>query len=365
MKTIAKQTLKSLLLISALLGGAVFASDDNSSNSSDSSSSSESGGDLTLLEHASALINYSAAQAMKKFQYDEKLRLQPAPGTNWSLSAGAVAGANLAGLSLDISNKSLIYSLSGMTSAENITINQTSYPVAQTQATGPLQLYQQMESFFKDGDATNLASFNAAPILQSDNLTTSQITPEQAQNFINMLTNPFPSADEDSTVQAKLKGQQELTGQEMEDLANQLAQYVIISVSTNALSDIIARRTPIAGNEQQQSVMEIMTQFNKQRFANPDWYNMLGTASDAAIAREIAHMQAYQIWLNTITFKNAETQTALLAALVSVMGDMSKTMIETRNQLAAAQAQGKAQSSQLQQQLKDKNLDYQNNNPTD
>lgn len=305
----------------------------------------------TRKQLASALINYEAAARMQDYMLNQQLLFMSAPATIWAIQAGAVVGGSTTSTTaLGISDKSLVYSLGGLTKANKITLHGTDYPIS-TQPTGPLVFYNQLQKFFQTGDATNLANVSIASVMQFDNLSSASVTQDQAQTLVNALVDPFPAID--PAVQLKIKNGQDLSGQDMEALGSKVASYAIVGVSAMALSDIIARRVPSKG--QDKSVMEIMDKASQQRMKDTAWYNDIGAASEPALLREIAHMMAYNQWVAYQQFRVTEQQVALLASLNSVMAKTNVMIDQLNRQLMAAQAQAQSSSAELQQKLNNLN----------
>lgn len=304
-------------------------------------------GDLTRNQQVAALINYEAAARIQEYQYNQQLLFMVAPGSNWALSAGKSVGASdNAKTASNLANTTLANNLGLLTNAKKLTLNGTEFSIVADNS-GPLQYFQQMEGFVKGGDTTNIASIDPSSVILSDNLTKTNppITQTQAQNLINIITNPFPYIDPD--LQSKIKNGSTLTGADMENIANAAAQYAVVGVSVAALSDIVARRLPVSG--QTESVMDIMDKYSGQRFINPDWYTAIGAASDTALLREIAHMEAFKIWLAYEQFRLSEQQLALMASLNAIMAKMNIGIQQFTAQMQTATAQAKASQQQLQQ----------------
>ncbi len=302
--------------------------------------------DLSRNQLAAALINYEAAAKVQEYQYNQQLLFMSAPGSIWAMEAGAVVGGS------DPATAAL-------TMANTTLSNYFNVPVSGGAAStppGPLQYFQQMQTFLKSGNTTNLATINAASILQVDNLakaTPNPITQAQAQGFINILTNPYGNSGGSAAI-LKLRNGGTLSGAEMEQIGTQISQYAIVGVSAGALSDIVARRLP--SGSQTQSVMEIMDQYSQQRFTNPAWYNQIGAASDTALLREITHIMAYNAWAQYEQFRVSEQQLALLASMNTVMANMNTVLGSVTASMQAGQAQSQLSASQLQNQLQNNQL---------
>lgn len=360
MKTTARALGGIALLTTLLATGSAFASPAPAPAPPDRFMSSlppdGSALDYSRKDAVSALINYEAASRMQEYQLNQQLLFMQAPGSVFSIQAGAMIGAtNSAGFALGLSYASLALSMNGLSQASSLKINGDPVPgmAGLSVPAGPLQLYQQMGKFVQSGDLANLAIVNIAPLLQTDNLSDpkSTLTQSQAITLVNMIADPFPYVD--PTILTKIKSNTTLTGADMEAVGSRVASYAIVGVSVTALSDIIARRVP--GNGQTQSVMQIMDNQSQERFTNVQWYNSIGAASEAALLREIAHMMAYNQWVSYEQFRVSEQQLALLASINAVMSKVNVGIQQMNSQMVAGQAQSQAAQQQLQQKLNTQN----------
>lgn len=297
--------------------------------------------DLSMKQAVAALINYEAAEAFRKYQYDQNLLYQVAPGSDWAVSAGVSIGKPvLSSVALGFSNVNLVNHYGLLSGAEKITISGVEVNIQDAAKNAePLNLYDKLKGFFISGDVSNFYLINPGILIHNYNLTKANISSDQAQQAVSILTDPFPAVNED--LRSKLKfGGIGLTGAEKENLVEQVAYGSAMGLTTSAFGDIIARRTPAAGTDQ--SVMEVMANYSKQRFTDPEWYKSLGAASDSAILREIAHMQAYSIWVDYQHFRVSEQQMALLASLNAIMSKMNITMGQLVKELELARSQAQA-----------------------
>jgi hypothetical protein len=210
----------------------------------------------------------------------------------------------------------------------------------------------QFATFFNNGDTSSLVVIDPAQFMQSTNLHTSGLdgpVPTGAngtnvpgatgqgtlpQQMITFTLNPFPNVD--PGLASRISGGT-TTPADQETIVNNLIANAIVSVSVNAFSDIVARRLP--GPNSPASMMDIMDMYSTQRFTNPAWYGQIASASDTALLRELAHMQAYNIWLQYQQFRVQEQQTALLATMNSVLAKMNNSLNALNAQMANAAAQ--------------------------
>ncbi|MFI4938346.1 MAG: hypothetical protein ACHQJ6_07555 [Candidatus Berkiellales bacterium] len=352
MKRHIKQTLNGMLLLVAMSPGLVFADSSNSDivqaikdmNTNLGGILNNQVGDVTRTQLAAALINYEAAARVQDFQYNQQLLFMQAPGAPWALAAGSVVGAsNTATAALQLSNAALVASVGALSTATTVTLHgqQFNTPNSQGSVSGPSGFYQKMAGFVTSGDPTSLTAINAAAILQTDNLTKAGMSTTDAQNFITAITNPFPIYNPILITNIK---NNTLQGTDIEALGTQLAEYAVIGISSSALADIAARRLPAAG--QTASVMDVMDTYSSQRFSGPNsqaWANFVGAASDTALLREIAHMMAFNTWMQYQQFRVSEQQLALQASMNAVLGKLNvyldqinAAMVLAKQQAAAA-----------------------------
>lgn len=358
-----KRALCNLLLLSALLSPVMSMAQEQGGQQSGQGGQGQSG-DITNTEMVTALINYLAKESIQRYGYEEQKLFQVAPGSLWASKAGGEAGAmNFEKLALDIMNRSMINSLAPLSSQKQITVGEVTVDSETAPASGALELYRSMSGFFTEGDTTNLKSINAGALLQATNLTDAGYTPEESQNLVNMLVNPFPAQNPDIT--AKLRSGTKLDGSQMEELGGMLAQYAAFGVSANAWADIVARRTPAAtssdttgtdtttGTIDNKTAMQIMKDTSEKRFTSKEWYAAIGTASETALLREIAQMMAYNQWVQYQQFRMAEQQVSLLASLNAIMAKMNRSIDKMNTEMSKAQAEATLQGDRASRELQE------------
>lgn len=373
----SKQTLGSMLLISALVApGIVFAdapydnivtpavqqlNNDMNAQQMDSTVGQSyvsqiwnyMNKDFSNKDLARALINYQAALQVNEYLYNQQLLWMAAPGSVYAVQAGSAAGQfNVPTLALPISNSSFLSSIGSYSGASNFTGPLA--PSGNAQNSKPLSqgdLYTQLQPFFASGDTSGLVVVNPGLFLETDNLAkfnnNQGISSAQSQQMINIVTNPFPTAP---VLSGSLSNP---SGADQDTLVNGLVGNAILTVSSSALSDIVARRTPQSSSTP--SVIEMMNKYSQQRFTNPDWYSQIATASEPALLRELAHMQAYNTWVQFQQFRLLEQQTALMATMNTVMARLNIGLNQLNAQMAQATAQAKASTATLQQQMNQNN----------
>lgn len=318
--------------------------------------------DFSRQQATAALINFQAGEIFRKYQYDQQLLYQVAPGSDDAITAGVTIGqATLTATALAFNNVNLASHYGVLSAASQINISGTTVSVqTAVQNADPINLYNTMQSFFTQGDISNFNLVNPAVLIYSPNLTKANISSTQAQQIVTILTDPFPTPVPDD-VKAKLAfGGLGLTGSQKENLIEQMGYGAVMGLSTSAFGDIVARRTPATSGGN--SVMETMTNYSNQRFTDPEWYKALGASSDSAILRELAHMQAYSIWVQNQQFHVEEQQMALMASMNAMMAKINITMNQMIKQLQLATAQAQTYAAQAQQQTSQANANSNANN---
>src|SRR5690606_15367552 len=81
-----------------------------------------------------------------------------------------------------------------------------------------------------------------------------------------------------------------------------------------------------AEGEGQKTTMELMKQYSNLRFNSPEWYGLIGTASDTALLREIAHLLAYNTWMEKESYRLKEQEVVLLATMNANFAKMLSVM---------------------------------------
>ncbi len=318
-------------------------------------SQSASGSPYTSMDQISAkyvqaLINYDAAARLNAYQYDQQLLFMKAPGSESAIKAGALVGStNVNAAALQISNLSYLSAIAPFSNAKNFTgplAGGTSVTIAPLDK---VKLYDDnFKSFVADGNTAGLTIVNPSQFIQSDNLVKSGLN-TQSQQMIDILTNAPPIIDASLMAQIqKGAGGGDPDGGGKEQIVDALAEYAILSVSKNALADVISIRTPgkdSNGNELPQSAMEALVQFNNEHFGNKEFFTSLSTASPAALARVNAQINSALYDLMLRMYKVQEKQLVLLATMNTMQAKMNMQMDKLNSQIQSAQAQAaKAQS---------------------
>ncbi len=307
--------------------------------------------DMKNSEMVQALLNYMAAASVNQTLYNQELLFMAAPGSVWAVTAGSIVGKTKVGqAALALSNQNFLASVTPYSYSTNITgpLAAPPPPPGSTPSPGLLLTKSAVYDtyfapFVTQGDSNGLTVVNLAQFMQSDNLNTMKITPDQSKQMINLVVNPFPVISQDLTgkITAAKADPSVIDLGAKESIVDGIVENAIVSVSMSALSDIVARRTPgsdPSGGQATVSVMESMDQYSAQRFTNPSWYTQISTASDTALLRELAHMQAYNSWMQFQQFRVQEQQMALLATMNAVLAKMNAGLDRLNVQMAAAEA---------------------------
>lgn len=324
----------------------------------------KSSDNLTREEMTNALINYDAAARMNEYNDNQQLLFMSAPGSSWALSAGQSVGgsggaaASAATLALKQSNRGFLNAMSPFTGkptqvsgVPGLPSSESNIQAEQQRSRSPrASLWNSFTDFFYGGDARGLVPFNPGLFILSDNLKTGPVgnISGRSQEMINNLTNPYPLFAVEAATADNLKKGNPLYfsnnvvgggagGEDQENIMGGVLSSMPFSLSASVLADLVARRTP-SGTEPR-SMIDIMSGYSQQRFSQPDWYQKMGRASDAALLRELAHMQAYTMWLQFQQYKIQEQQTALLASINAMMATMNGSMQQLTVQMQASTAQ--------------------------
>lgn len=309
--------------------------------------------DLSLKQGVTALINFQAAENVKQYNRDQQLLFMTAPGTDDALAAGVVVGgSNNEQRAMDMATKAIIGYYSLMTAEDQITLFGNILDLREvTQQNDAVLMLNKMKTFFTEGNADVITSVNPAALMHTSNLNTIKLSDDDAQKMITLLTNPYPNIDKG--LRRKLKdpaGFLSLNYDDRETVANKMISGAIMGLSTSAFADIVIRRKPSMPDGK--SVMDVMDEYSKQRFVNPDWYKTVGAASEASLLREIAHMQAYSIWVQNQQFRVSEQQMALLASMNAVLAKTDVLLQEMLNEYMTAKKEAEAYKAESEEKLK-------------
>jgi len=189
---------------------------------------------------------------------------------------------------------------------------------------------------------------NMANLLQSE-----VMAQKDADQLIDVITNPFASPLDVASMIDPVSG--EVKREHQEKLAERVVEQAALSVPISALSELAAKRIDQGDNVG--STIQLMAQQSKFRFTNPQWYGAIGSASSEAILREIAHMQAYNIWVQYQQYRMDEQMVALTATLVASQAKLAGALAKMTEQMAMMDNQAKDISSDIKDSFGDQNDD--------
>lgn len=144
-----------------------------------------------------------------------------------------------------------------------------------------------------------------------------------AEEVIRNLTLPFASDNLKDTISNGIP-----KSSDKSYVAKTLAKQAAVTVARNSLNEIYGSRLPENSITPISSIMSIMEQEAGRRFKNSDWYDAVSQSSSEALLRELAHMEAYKLWMDYNRYRQSERMEALLAVLVSQTVDQGSQLSE-------------------------------------
>lgn len=301
-------------------------------------------------EVASALINYWADVSLKEYEFKKELLFMNAPGTEKAIEAGQKIGESVANnYAQELVETNFKKAMGAYWQTE-----EAGTIVAQSVAP-KIQLFIEMMRRMEDS-LGNMNALNIGNILSKD-----RVEKEAAEGFIAYLTNPYPKTDQD--IAAKMKSGAELTVAEKEKFAEKLIESINMAPSVTAFSELFARRiaeqdaegTP--DEEKHKTVMELINEYSKLRFNTPEWYGMIGKASDTALLREMVHLLAYNAWMDQQAFKMKEQEVALLATMNANFTRMYAAMQGLVEQLETLEDDTRKQAWEAEKKIRELKLE--------
>jgi hypothetical protein len=292
----------------------------------------EGGGDG---DGSKAIINYLAETAIREYEMRMESMLLPAPGSISAMETGILV-------------KNYYFDDAAKVFVSDAI--QRGLPIEQPKDYGgKVQLFRMLQAYFKPvssgdsevPDVTQLDKINIATLMQN-----TTVSNEQVKSLLDILTNPFPVP---LNLDALKAGDESYSIQDQQFLAKRAVQQAILSVSLNAFSEIAAKRVPSRasfsdedstddittgdeilptdeGDEVGASMIEALKSESEARFGNPGWYAELGRASNEAILRELAHMEAFRLWVEYLKYRQDEVVVSLLATMVAMNAEMAANM---------------------------------------
>ena len=305
--------------------------------------------------NSSELINYWADVALKEYEFKKELLFMNAPGTEKAIEAGKLIGESIAN---DYAQELVETNFKKSMGAYWPTEDESGLgaPVIVAQSVSPkIQLFIEMMRRMEESPG-NVNSLNLGNILSKD-----RVEKEAAEGFIAYLTNPYPKVDQE--IAAKMKSGTELTVAEKEKVAEKLIESINMAPSVTAFSELFARRiaeqdaegTP--EEEKHKTVMELVNEYSKLRFNTPEWYGMIGKASDTALLREMVHLLAYNTWMDQQAFKMKEQEVALLATMNANFTRMYAAMQGLVEQLETLEDDTRKQAWEAEKKIRELKLE--------
>ena len=190
-------------------------------------------------------------------------------------------------------------------------------------------------------------------LLTNDTLTEDQQLSVWA--YIDNLTNPTPiplpetaftSAELSTEAQGTIAGSplakhfdsvkvRPLSSEGITTLAARYKQMALLSTAQNALNQIASERHVVKGlgkeigmQENDTSIFGALKFEANRRYADENWHGEMYRAPEAALLRELANMQAFQMALDFKRYEQEQVITTLLAAQVS---NMAQTLGKTES----------------------------------
>ena len=191
---------------------------------------------------------------------------------------------------------------------------------------GPEDLYANIyirNYFSTTDDPKLLMGLNIANLLQED-----VVDSVMAYDVIRILTIPFPNT---ITIKDPAGYDEKIA------FGKQLLDQTLYSASISALAEMAARRTP-GPNTGDKSVMEIMREQAMGRITSPTWQTKIATEhlSQEALLKEIAQMQAFNLYMQYQQFRLNEQAVSLLVNLASAQARITPIMEGIRDQMSVA-----------------------------
>lgn len=306
-------------------------------------------------EVASALINYWADVALKEYEFKKELHFMNAPGTEKAIEAGQKIGESVANdYAQELVETNFKKAMGAYWPSEE-DASGLGAPVVAQSVSPKIQLFIEMMRRMEESPG-NVNALNLGNILSKD-----RVDKDAAEGFIAYLTNPYPKVDQD--IAAKMRAGTELTVAEKEKVAEKLIESINMAPSVTAFSELFARRIAeqdaegASEEEKNKTVMELVNDYSKIRFNTPEWYGMIGKASDTALLREIAHLLAYNMWMDQQSFKMKEQEVALLATMNANFTRMYAAMQGLVEQLETLEDDTRKQAWEAEKKIRELKLE--------
>ena len=279
------------------------------------------------------LLKYQEAAAATELKRVTDWMLMPATSTDQLLLDGkALTGILNKTQSINITQfqpgKNTAYDLSSKALQRALPVEGETYSDALKSKANLYQNYVQYFASDNRGDPTKLGALNIANVLQTDVIPESNVP----RDLLNLLVDPYPEKisvvpNRNSTVVDKENFAQKLTGQGL------------MSVPMNALSEMLARRIPSTGGENPKSVMQLLRSQAESRIKDATWSSSIAVLSQEALLREIAYMQAVQLYMQYQQYRLNEQAVSLLAVTASAQAKFGPMIADLAKQMNQAKLQ--------------------------
>ncbi|MFO1258850.1 MAG: hypothetical protein U1E78_10650 [Gammaproteobacteria bacterium] len=300
-----------------------------------------------------AIINYLAEVAIRHYEREMENMLLPAPGSISAMETGIL-----------VKN----YYYDGAAKLFVADAIKRGLPIEQPKDYGgKVQLFRMLKAYFEpvvSGDSetpdiTKLDKINIATMMQN-----TTVTNEEVKSLLDILTNPFPTP---LNLDALKAGDETYSIEDQQFLAKRAVQQAILSVALNAFGEIAAKRVPSSSQfadegteldsgdellntdpeETGASMIEALKSESEARFGNPQWYAELGRASTEAILRELAHMEAFRLWVEYLKYRQDEVMVSLMATMVAMNAEMAANMSTFSERMTETATRSKDISKEL------------------
>lgn len=189
------------------------------------------------------------------------------------------------------------------------------------------------KNFFAcSGQASNLNNdIVSAQLLEMGDIRTSvlleptmytEVIDIAAQNFIRNITMPFPTSMYNNYISNPDNFSK--NSSQRKAYASYMANQALLGVSRYAMDEMYGMRVQgstlgASGGASTQSILNVMENEASRRFTDPAYATFLtaGTTDQVALLREMAAMQAFELWMNYQNYRQNERIAALLSAMLA------------------------------------------------
>ncbi len=206
--------------------------------------------------------------------------------------------------------------------------------------------------FTCNGQAANLNNDTvSAQFLEMGDIRTSvlleptmytQVIDIAAQNFIRNITMPFPTSMYNNYISNATNFSKNTS--QRKAYATYMANQALIGVARYAMDEMYGMRVQgstlgATGNASTQSILNVMENEASRRFTDPNYVTFLtaNTTDQIALLREMAAMQAFELWMNYQNYRQNERIAALLSAMLA--SNVNATIAQNSASLASGISQ--------------------------